>query len=125
MAISGKTSLWRLVLGKPFLFWEKPIFSSVLVESVAVSASCSRENLFLGKTLLGNPSVPVGVGGHSCVIPSLFWDKPPSSLMLVGVGCRLCFSVSRNLGKTLLREKTFSFRKNPWPFGKTYNPLLI
>ena len=25
-----------------------------------------------------------------------------------------------NLGKTLLREKTFIFRKNPWPFGKTY-----
>ena len=32
-----------------------------------------------------------------------------------------------NLGKTLLREKTFIVRKNPWPFGKTFrkNPLFI
>ena len=51
--------------------------------------------------------------------PSLFWDKPVASSVLAGVVGRFCV-----FGQPLIQEKPSlgkkPFRKNPWPFGKTY-----
>ena len=72
------------------------------------------KNLFMAACLLGRPVV---ILGRTCCLFGACWGSWPLLRLQSAV----------NLGKTLLREKTFIVRKNPWPFGQTFrkNPLFI